>query len=412
VLQHLPQGFAVRAKGGKITLKPAEVGSFRIAAASAGWPVLDTRTASADTRTAFELLASVALRPYQRDAMQALLRARDGVVLLPCGAGKTIVGIATAAAHSTRTLILTPSRSVAEQWQALFRACTTIVPEAVGIIERGSQPRPITIATYHAATIGSVAGTLFDHPWGLVIYDEVQSLPADVFRMSAAYSAFRRVGLTATLVREDGREREVVALIGPVVYDEPWTELEHEGWIAPAECVEVRIPPAATRELAMRYKLAATERLLARCAGEQIIVIGTDLALLRAAARTFDTVLVTGATPLPQREETLTAFRTGSIQAVALSRIGSVGIDVPNASVLIQLSGTFGSRQEEAQRLGRILRPQPGKVARFFSLVIDDPREVRFAERRQRFLVDQGYRYTIIPAADLPRARSTAQTPR
>jgi DNA excision repair protein ERCC-3 len=273
----------------------------------------------------------------------------------------------------------------------------------VRLAQAGDVPTPVTIATYHGATGGALAGALIDYPWGLVIYDEAQSLPADVFRLAAAFQSSRRLGLSATLVREDGREREIAALIGPALYDVPWVELERQGWIAPATCVEVRVPAADLPSQAERYKLAVLERLLARHAAEPTLVVGTDLASLSRAARRFELPLLTGRSPRDARAATLDAFRAGSITQLALSRIGSVGIDLPSAQVLIQLSGTFGSRQEEAQRLGRLLRPAPGKVARFYALVASGTPQERYAAKRQRFLVDQGYQYEVLDAADIPR---------
>lgn len=403
VLAALATECAETPNGTTLRLAAREVGPFRIAAARAGWPVVDERPTRNGGVARYTLGAHTTLRGYQKDAVHAWLRARDGVVLLPCGAGKTVVGVAAAAAVSARTLVLTPSRTVAEQWIGHFRALTTIDDRDVVFLEREGRLGSVTVGTYHQATMGASADALFDHPWELVIYDEVQSLPADVFRTSAAFSSHRRLGLTATLVREDGREREVAALIGPVVYDIPWTELERDGWIAPARCVEVRTPAARITADNLRYKVAVTRRLLAQHPDDQAVLIGTDVGLMRKVAVTFDIPLITGKTSPAARAAIIEAFRAGASRHIAVTRVGSVGIDVPAASVLIQLSGTFGSRQEEAQRLGRILRPGPGKTASFYSVVLDTPRDIAFAERRQRFLVDQGYRYEIVPAADLPR---------
>jgi DNA excision repair protein ERCC-3 len=237
----------------------------------------------------------------------------------------------------------------------------------------------------------------------MVIFDEVQSLPADVFRLVSAISAPRRLGLSATLVREDGREGEVFAMVGPAIFDIPWVELEHEGWIAPARCREVRIPAAAASTDRLRYKQAVVERLLHVHRSEPTLVVGSNVASLRATAQRFGLPLITGKTEPARREMMYEAFRAGEMTALALSRVGSVGLDLPTASVMIQISGTYGSRQEEAQRLGRLLRPAGEKVASFYSLVSLGTNEEEYARRRQRFLVDQGYEYEIVDAADLPR---------
>lgn len=382
-----------------------EAGRIKIAAARAGWPIVDSVRTPSRTLDA-RLNAEVCLRPYQADAVESFSRSGNGVVLLPCGSGKTVVGIAALCATSAATLILTPSRSVAEQWRTSLLAMTSLTAGDVTLASSGAQPTPVTIATYHGATIGQVAGSLLDYPWGLVIYDEVQSLPADMFRLSAALQSSRRLGLTATLVREDGREREVFALVGPPVFDMPWVDLERQGWIAPARCVEVRVPAAPTPQRAMTYKLAVVERLLHRHRDSQVLLVGSNLDSLRRAARVFDIPVLTGKSSAATRTRYLDAFKAGEIRCLALSRIGSVGIDLPGAEALIQISGTYGSRQEEAQRLGRLLRPAPGKIARFYTLVSEGTPEVRYAEKRQRFLVEQGYTYELLPASDLPRPAS------
>ena len=403
MLRGLGERWSARIVGQVIALNPAEVGAAKLAAARAGWPVIDTRTPQTGNRLRIALRDNVALRDYQREAVDAFARGGNGLVLLPCGAGKTLVGVAAAAQTGRATLVLTPSRSVAEQWRAAFLTLTTVEPQQVLLAQTGDTPAPVTLATYHGATGGALAGALLDYPWGLVIYDEAQTLPADMFRLAAAFQTSRRLGLTATLVREDGREHEIAALIGPALYDVPWVELERQGWIAPAICVEVRVPQTDNPAQSERYKLAVLERLLARHAADATLVVGTDLASLTRAARRFELPLLTGRSARDTRADTLAAFRHGSISRLALSRIGSVGIDLPSANVLIQFSGTFGSRQEEAQRLGRLLRPAPGKVAHFYTLVASGTAQVRYAAKRQRFLVDQGYEYEVMDAADIPR---------
>lgn len=379
------------------------IGRVKLAAARNGWPVVDDAVAPVGTLRA-RLNPEVRLRRYQQDAVESFRRAGSGVILLPCGAGKTMVGVAAICMAGVPTLILGPSRSVAEQWKSTLLDRTSLRPDQVSVLSGGSSgTTPVTIATYHAASMGQTAGLLIDVPWGLVIYDEVQSLPADVFRLSAALSSPRRLGLSATLVREDGRQREVFALVGPPVYDIPWSELEGEGWIAPAVCSEVRIPEAPDDNERLRYKLAAIDRLLAQHTNQQVLIVGSSLDGLHRIGRRFGIPVLDGRSSRARRSELLEAFRSGEIRQLVLSRIGSVGIDLPGAEVLIQVSGTFGSRQEEAQRLGRILRPASGKVARFYTLVSDGTPEVRYAEKRQRFLVEQGYRYDLLPASALPR---------
>jgi DNA excision repair protein ERCC-3 len=230
-------------------------------------------------------------------------------------------------------------------------------------------------------------------------------LPARVFRSAADFRSTYRLGLTATLVREDGRESEAIALVGPPVYDASWSTLEEAGWIAPAVCHEVRVPPSSTEDERRRFKIAALERLLLLHRGEPALVAGTELAGLTEAGRRLGFPVLTGASPVLNRSDALDAFRSGDLMVLGISRIGTLGVDLPSASVLIQISGSFGSRQEEAQRLGRILRPSPGKQASFYTIVARGTREVRDAERRQRFLVNQGYQYRIMDAAELPRPR-------
>jgi DNA excision repair protein ERCC-3 len=387
---------------GKVTVAAGDEGRIKLLAAEAGWPVLDARRSRHGRKLDLKLLPELRLRAYQSEAVEAWRRVGSGVVLLPCGAGKTVVGVAAAAATGRATLVLAPSRAIAVQWRDAFLQMTNVPADHLQLVQRGRQPAPISIATYQAAIGGALTGELADYPWGLVIYDEVQSLPAEAFRLAAGLQTPRRLGLTAALVREDGRERDVFALVGPVVYDVPWVELELEGWIAPARCYEVRVPEPPDRAAWLRYRLAVLERLLHLHKGDQVLVAGSDLASLQAAARRFDLPLATGTTPAERRQQLYDGFKGGTLPVLALSKVGSVGLDFPNATVLIQLSGTFGSRQEEAQRLGRLLRPRPGKVADFYTIVAG-PREERFAHRRQRFLVEQGYRYEILDAADLPR---------
>ncbi len=382
------------------TLDEGDIGRVKLAAMAEGWPVADARPPGRPS-TPYRL--TVSLRPYQRDAVDAFLRGGAGLVLLPCGAGKTVVGVAAAAALGGSTLVLAPSRTVSSQWRTTFTTTTTLAPESVRANARSTGDEQVAIVTYHAATAGRVRAAIEARHWDLVIYDEVQSLPADVFRLAAAFQSARRLGLTATLVREDGREREISALVGPALYDASWLDLARQGWIAAARCVEVRIPGAATPSERERYRLATLKRLLALHSGQPVIVAGTRVAGLRRAGALLGVPILTGESSRDEREELLQQFRDGSIAVLGLSRIGTVGIDLPNAAVLVQLSGTFGSRQEEAQRLGRVLRPEEGKSAHFYTLVVVGTAEEEYARRRQRFLVSQGYQYELLDAASLPR---------
>ena len=362
------------------------------------------------------------LRDYQLAAVDAYHDGPDagsGVVVLPCGAGKTIVAIAAMVRLGMRTLILCAGHTAVQQWKRELIARTNLGPEDVGEYSgRIKELKPVTVSTYQLLTWrpGRHEGAphfklLYQAAWGLVIYDEVHLLPAPVFRETAYLQARRRLGLTATLVREDGREGDVFALIGPKRFDLPWKELEHQGWIATAQCVELRVPlsdpdrlryvnaspTGRTRIAALNARKGAVlEGLMARHPHEQILVLGTYLDQLRWLAARFDLALITGKTPNSERDATFARFRSGELRVLALSRVGNFAIDLPAASVAIQVSGTFGSRQEEAQRLGRILRPKPGiNQATFYSVVTADSREQDYAERRQLFLTEQGYPYRI-----------------
>jgi len=385
----------------QMPLKLDDVARIKLAGIRAGWPVVDERRRVA-SGSPISLADGTCLRPYQRESLRAFEAGRDGVVLLPCGAGKTVVGIAAAAATGGPVLVLVPSRSVGEQWLTTFANLTTSGKGGAGWLD-GSVDGLVSTVTYQAATVGKAAGMLAGRRWRLVIYDEVQSLPADMFRLAAAIEADRRLGLSATLVREDGREAEVFALVGPPLYEESWLELERDGWIAPARCVEVRVPAAVSETDSLRYRMAVVQRLLAQHEDEPVLVVGTDVRGLQAIGKRLEFPVLTGSSSPERRERLLGEFRSGSLRRLGLSRIGSVGIDLPDASVLIQVSGTFGSRQEEAQRLGRLLRPAPGKTAHFYTIVAEGTREQHYAARRQRFLVNQGYIYDILDASSLPR---------
>ncbi|CAN5722627.1 DEAD/DEAH box helicase [soil metagenome] len=381
-----------------------ELGSVKVRLAAAGWPVVDQTDRNSLDQIRIGWKPGVALRPYQRDAVEAHRRAGHGLVLLPCGAGKTMVGVGAAVEAAEPTLVLAPSREIASQWRRAFLSSTTVDPKEVSIVTGNDQPTQFTITTYQSASSGRVGSAIASRAWGLAIYDEVQSLPANVFRTVSAISAVRRLGLSATLVREDGREAEVFAMVGPAVFDLPWIELEREGWIAPALCYEVRIPRADTARDRGRYKHAVIQRIIERHNESPVLIVGSNVQSLTAIANRFDLPILTGKDSTDRREEVFQAFRSGEISRLVVSRIGSVGLDLPSAEVMIQVNGNFGSRQEEAQRLGRLLRPGDGRPVHFYTLVSLGTREPEYARHRQRFLVDQGYEYEIWDAADLPRS--------
>ncbi|MDQ0261298.1 DNA repair helicase XPB [Sinomonas atrocyanea] len=366
------------------------------------------------------------LRPYQRVAAENFWAGGSGVVVLPCGAGKTLVGAAAMAQSSTTTLILVTNTVSARQWRDELLKRTTLTEEEIGEYSGAvKEVRPVTIATYQVLT--SKRGGLYPHlelldanDWGLIIYDEVHLLPAPIFRMTADLQARRRLGLTATLVREDGREGEVFSLIGPKRYDAPWKDIEAQGYIAPADCVEVRVDlpreermAYAMAEEADKYRLCAASetktdvvaRLVARHADEQLLVIGQFLDQLAEIGERIGAPVITGSTSVKERQRLFDAFRAGEEHRLVVSKVANFSIDLPEASVAIQVSGSFGSRQEEAQRLGRLLRPKAdGRAARFYALVARDTLDQDFAAKRQRFLAEQGYAYRILDAGEIPGA--------
>ena len=343
----------------------------------------------------------------------------SGVVVLPCGAGKTIVGLVTMADIQRATLILTPNTIAVRQWIQEIVDKTDIPPEMVGEYT-GERKNicPITVSTYQILTYRRSEEEDFPHfalftsyDWGLIIYDEVHLLPAPVFRITAEIQARRRLGLTATLVREDGREADVFSLIGPKKYDVPWRELERQGWIATAECHEIRVGMTEDEQLNYalaeereKYRLAAespakltmTRYLAERHRDDQVLIIGQYIDQLKLLASDLEAPLLTGRTPTAQREKLYDQFRRGDLKRLVVSKVANFAIDLPDANVAIQVSGTFGSRQEEAQRLGRILRPKSdGSLAYFYSIVTRDTRDQDFSANRQLFLTEQGYRYVI-----------------
>ncbi|MCI0380611.1 MAG: DEAD/DEAH box helicase [Gemmataceae bacterium] len=376
------------------------------------------------------------VRDYQRDAADIFyaggdVRGGSGVIVLPCGAGKTIIGIAAMAYVRKAALVLTTSITAVKQWVRELLDKTDLseqdIKEYTGECK---EIGPVTIATYQILTHRNDKKEEFPHfklfdqlDWGLIIYDEVHLLPAPVFRITAQIQARRRLGLTATLIREDGREGDVFTLIGPKKYDVPWRELETRGWIAEASCTEIRValPDTMRMEYAVapwrhKYRIASENaakedivaRLLEHYAGKQVLVIGQYLHQLRQLQKRFDIPLITGQTSSQEREDLYDRFRRGEVRQLILSKVGNFAIDLPDANVLIQVSGTFGSRQEEAQRLGRILRPKAnGDLAHFYSLVTRDTRELDFAHHRQMFLTEQGYSYRIEDAGELLARRKT-----
>ncbi len=363
------------------------------------------------------------LRPYQEQAVAGFFHGGSGVVVLPCGAGKTLVGAGAMARSQTTTLILVTNTVSARQWRDELIKRTTLTADEIGEYSGSRKEiRPVTIATYQVLTVKRKG--MYPHlelldarDWGLIVYDEVHLLPAPVFRMTADLQARRRLGLTATLVREDGREDEVFSLIGPKRFDAPWKDIEAQGYIAPAVCTEVRLtlPDGDRMAYAVadpdeRYRLAATaagknavvERIVAQHPGEPTLVIGQYLDQLHELAEHLDAPLITGETTVRERERLYAAFRAGELPTLVVSKVANFSIDLPEASVAVQVSGSFGSRQEEAQRLGRIMRPKgDGRTAHFYAIVARDTVDQEFAAHRQRFLAEQGYAYTIVDAEDL-----------
>ena len=416
----------------------AHRGVLKQALIAAGYPAEDLAGYTAGTalpiglRSAMQSGLPFRVRDYQKGAVDAFYAGGDarggsGVIVLPCGAGKTVVGLAAMAALQAETLILTTSTTAVEQWKREIIDKTDIDPALIGTYTGDSKTMaPVTLATYQIVTYRPKKDGDFPHfhlfderDWGLIIYDEVHLLPAPVFRVTADIQARRRLGLTATLVREDHREEDVFSLIGPKKYDVPWRVLESKGWIAEAQCHEVRLglPVALRMEYALaewreKFRMASENPLkddlvavlLDRYDGpnDRVIVIGQYLKQLRRIAERFDLPLITGATSNADREDLYGKFRTGELRRLVLSKVGNFAIDLPDANVMIQISGTFGSRQEEAQRLGRILRPKEGEQpARFFTLVSRDTREMDFAHHRQLFLTEQGYNYEIVDESEL-----------
>ncbi len=417
----------------RIEIDPRRRGHVKQALVKLGFPAEDLAGYAEGKPLPFELLEITrsgdpfVLRGYQREAADVFFaggaaRGGSGVIALPCGAGKTIVGMAAAALVKMYTLILVTSTIAVRQWRRELLDKTSLAPDQIGeYTGEVKEIKPLTICTYQILVHRKKKDRQHPHfelfyklDWGLIIYDEVHLLPAPVFRITAEIQACRRLGLTATLVREDGREEDVFSLIGPKRYDVPWKVLEKQGWIAQAECFEIRVslPDAMRTKYALAdkrakfrmasentNKLEVLRRIVNLHEDDSILIIGHYLDQLHRVAAETDAPIITGKTPNSLREELYGKFRAGEIKCLILSKVGNFAIDLPDASVAIQISGTFGSRQEEAQRLGRILRPKAdGRKARFYSLVTRDTRDQEFAAKRHLFLAEQGYSYRISDA--------------
>ena len=413
-----------------VVVHPSERGHLKQVLLKIGWPAEDTAGYVDGEHHPIALTEDGwTMRDYQRDAVEGFWSGGSGVVVLPCGAGKTIVGAAAMARAQATTLILVTNTVSARQWKAELIARTTLTEDEIGEYSGNRKEiRPVTIATYQVMTTKRKGVfphlELFDtRDWGLVIYDEVHLLPAPIFRFTADIQSRRRLGLTATLVREDGREGDVFTLIGPKRYDAPWREIEAQGWIAPADCVEVRVTLPdrdrlvyATAEPDERYRLASSaevkndvvEALVHQHADDRVLVIGQYLDQLAELAEHLEAPLITGETSVKERQRLFEAFRQGEVRVLVVSKVANFSVDLPEAGVAIQVSGSFGSRQEEAQRLGRLLRPKSdGRTARFYAVVARDTVDADFAQHRQRFLAEQGYAYRIMDAEDLDRAEES-----
>lgn len=423
-------------EGGRVAVDPAFRGHVKQAMVRLGYPVedlagyvtggameIDLRDRTAEGRP-------MSLRGYQAAAVDAFwqqgtVRGGSGVIVLPCGAGKTIVALGAMARCRTKTLILTTHTISVRQWRDEIVSKTTLPAEDVAEYTGESKDvRPVTIATYQILTWRKSRTEIFPHfdifrrnDWGLIVYDEVHLLPAPVFRITAEIQATRRLGLTATLVREDGQEEDVFTLIGPKRFDVPWKVLESQGWIATAHCLEVRVglPDRLRNDYAFadnrtkfriasenERKVGVVEKLVRRHAQDQVLVIGQYLDQLEILAKVLRAPIITGKTPNKERERLYEDFRERRIKLLLVSKVANFAVDLPDANVLVQVSGTYGSRQEEAQRLGRILRPKEnGETAHFYSLVTRDSRDQDFSSNRQLFLTEQGYSYRILDEHEL-----------
>ncbi|MCK9871049.1 DNA repair helicase XPB [Nocardiopsis dassonvillei] len=407
-----------------VAVHPSERGNLKQALLKIGWPAEDLAGYVDGEAHPIDLdQDGWELRGYQREAAESFHAGGSGVVVLPCGAGKTVVGAAAMAMTGATTLILVTNTVSVHQWKTELLRRTSLTEDEIGEYSgTRKEIRPVTIATYQvmAARRKGVYThlELFDaRDWGLVVYDEVHLLPAPIFRMTADLQARRRLGLTATLVREDGREGDVFSLIGPKRYDAPWKDMENQGWIAPADCVEVRVDLSEAERLAYataepedRYRFCASSEtknsvvreIVERHPEEQVLVIGSYIDQLDELGASLGAPVIKGETRNKERERLFDAFRSGDLRTLVVSKVANFSIDLPEAGVAVQVSGSFGSRQEEAQRLGRVLRPKSdGRAARFYAVVARDTLDQDYAAHRQRFLAEQGYAYRITDAGDL-----------
>ncbi|WP_150253886.1 DNA repair helicase XPB [Nocardiopsis deserti] len=407
-----------------VAVHPSERGNLKQALLRIGWPAEDLAGYVDGEAHPIGLdQDGWELRGYQKEAAESFHAGGSGVVVLPCGAGKTVVGAAAMAMTGATTLILVTNTVSVHQWKTELLRRTSLTEDEIGEYSgTRKEIRPVTIATYQvmAAKRKGVYThlELFDaRDWGLVVYDEVHLLPAPIFRMTADLQARRRLGLTATLVREDGREGDVFSLIGPKRYDAPWKDMENQGWIAPADCVEVRVDLSEAERLAYataepedRYRFCASSEtktsvvreIVERHPEEQVLVIGSYIDQLDELGASLGAPVIKGETRNKERERLFDAFRSGDLRTLVVSKVANFSIDLPEAGVAVQVSGSFGSRQEEAQRLGRVLRPKTdGRAARFYAVVARDTLDQDYAAHRQRFLAEQGYAYRITDAGDL-----------
>lgn len=431
------KGHLVGRKRTVLEIKPQSRGIVKQLLAGHGYPVkdmvgyVDGRALPVCLRTTTAAGHALIMRPYQLEAVEAFsvstVDGGNGVVVLPCGSGKTVVGIGVIARVSSYTLVLTPNVVAARQWIRELLDKTDLDPELVGEYSADQkQIKPITVTTYQMLTYRS--GKTYPHfeklngePWGLIVYDEVHQLPAPIFRLTADVQGTRRLGLTATLVREDGAESDVFSLIGPKKHDVPWKEMERNGYIAPTTCYEV--PIGMSKEWRMRYVSAPTrqkyriaslnprkvdviEQLLGKHQNDRVLIIGQYLEQLDDVGRAIGAPVLTGKTPMAERERLFEQFRQGEIRVLVVSKVANVAIDLPDANVAIQISGAFGSRQEEAQRIGRLLRPKAnGGGSSFYTIVSRDTVDREMANHRQLFLTEQGYEYQVLETEDLDKLR-------
>ena len=414
-----------KGEGNYFLISKLDRGTVKAKMVKMGFPVDDRIPLKKGSRLDVELKDNVEIRDYQKESVDAFLSSGGyGTIVLPCGSGKTIVGIETAVTLKTNTLILCPNVSSVHQWIRELLDKTTLTPDQIGEYSGETKTiKPVTVCTYQVLTYRTKSldkeetepvyphfSIFSENNWGLVIYDEVHMLPAPVFRITAELQSIYRLGLTATLIREDGRENEVFSLVGPKRFDTPWAELTQKGFIAKAYCHEVRIPLPHTLELEYalapkkeKYRIASqnplkikvAEAILKKHEGESILIIGQYLEQLQVFRDHFGYPIITGTTSNKKRDELYDKFRSGEEKVMIVSKVANFAVDLPDASVAIEISGSFGSRQEEAQRLGRILRPK-ARDSHFYTIVTEYSQEEEFASNRQKFLSEQGYSYSII----------------